>query len=148
MQWPRGLRTIPRSTEHLTDKLVECMDETWLIQLRKPRSGYATRTIKEIFTHLKTTAAKLTAKERTNPRAQIQQLEWNRTEHITKYFTDVEDLQIKIEGWIAGLDTTADAMDAATVQMKDNNLLDHRFMRDTASEKFLRAFLRGRLREL
>lgn len=115
--------------EHLTDKLVECMDETWLIQLRKPRSGYATRTIKEIFTHLKATAAKLTAKERTNLRAQIHQLEWNRTEHITKYFTDVEDLQIKIEGWIDGLDTTADAMDATTVQMKDSGLFDHRFMR-------------------
>ena len=39
-------------------------------------------------------------------------------------------MQIKIEGWIAGLDTTADAMDAATVQMKDSGLFDHRFMRE------------------
>jgi hypothetical protein len=51
------------------------MDETWLIQLHKPCGGYATRTIKEIFTHLKATAAKLMAKEQTNLRAQIHRLE-------------------------------------------------------------------------
>jgi hypothetical protein len=42
----------------------------------------------------------------------------------------MEDLQIKIEGWIPGLDTTEDAVDAATVQMKDSGMFDHKFMRD------------------
>jgi hypothetical protein len=117
-------------TEHLIDQLVESMDETWLLPLRKPRSGYATRTIKEIFNHLKAAAAKLTAKEKQLLRAQINNLEWNRTDHITQYFTDLEDLQIKIEGWIPGLDTTEDAIDAATVQMKESGMFDHKFMRD------------------
>jgi chromosome segregation ATPase len=106
------------------------MDETWILPLRKPRSGYATRTIKEIFAHLKATAAKLTAKEKQKLRAQINDLEWDRTNHVTQFFTDMEDLQTKIEGWIPGLDLTDDAVDAATVQMKESGMFDHKFMRD------------------
>ena len=117
-------------TEHLQSKLVESMDETWLLPLRKPRSGYATRTIKEIFEHLKSSAARLTAKQKTTLRGQINYLEWNRTTHITQFFTDMEDLQIKIKGWIPGLDMTEDMVDAATVQMKDSGQFDHKFMRE------------------
>ena len=42
--------------EHLQNEFQECMDEAWIIKLRKPRSKYTTRTVKEFLDHLKNNA--------------------------------------------------------------------------------------------
>lgn len=124
--------------EHLLEQFKQCINETWIIALRRPRSGYTTRTIREILAHLRTDVTSLTAEERTKLKKGIE-LEWDQTKHITQYFVAVEDEQIKIEGWIPGCNLDEEVMDAALMQMKACGLFDHRFMRDwdrkTAVEK-------------
>ena len=115
--------------EHLLKQFQECVDEAWIIQLRKPRSGYTTRTIKEIIAHLLSNITSLTAEERTKLKKGIE-FDWDQTKHITQYFVELENEQIKIEGWIPGCNLDEEAMDAALVQMKACGLFDHRFMRD------------------
>ena len=115
--------------EHLQNEFQECMDEAWIIALRKPRSKYTTRTVKEFLDHLRNTAAKLTSKQRQQLRERIK-FEWDQTKHITEYFTALEEMQLQIEGWLPDTNLDVEVVETAGAQMRDSGVFDKRFLRE------------------
>ena len=115
-------------TEHLRNQFEQCMDSTWIAQLKKPRGGFANVTVKQFFEHLRANVTDLTSKQEIELKKEIE-MDWDVSRDIKEYFTKMEQKQETLEGW--GVQVTAkEIVLAAVVQMQDSGLFDQRFLRD------------------
>jgi chromosome segregation ATPase len=103
------------------------MDATWIAPLKRPRGGFANVTIKKFLAHLRQNVAKLTNKQKSMMKKEIE-MEWDHTHDIQDYFTAMETKQMKLERWSITVETE-DMVTAAVNQMQDSGIFDHKFMR-------------------
>lgn len=114
--------------QHIQKQFIECIDSTWIENLKRHRTGYAHVTPRQFLDHLRTDVAKLTTRERNELKNRIH-IEWNQPEDIETFFKKMEEALYIAEKW----DVTIDAQDMlnhAVLQMEDSNLFDSDFMMD------------------
>lgn len=115
-------------TQHAMEQFQRCMDACWIETLKKNRTGFNNVTVHQVFNHLRTTAAKLSTKEKQALKEAIK-IEWNRGNDIATFFKDMEDAQWKAEKW--GVDTsTQEMVNHAVSQMEDSGLFEDNFLMD------------------
>ena len=115
-------------TQHAMEQFQRCMDPCWIKPLKKNRTGFNNVSIRQVFEHLRTTAVKLSTKEKTALKEAIK-IEWNRGNDIATFFKDMEDAQWKAEKW--GVETsTQEMVNHAVAQMEDSGLFEDNFLMD------------------
>ena len=114
-------------TEHLRREFLASIDAPWIVELKRPRGGYANVTVKDFLKHLRDQVAKLTSRERTAMKKEIEQ-EWDLTNDITEYFTKMQEALAKNERWGNEI-STKEMVDSAVIQMIDSGVFGHDFLR-------------------
>ena len=114
--------------EHFRREMQQCMDATWIAPLKRPRGGFANVTIKRFLAHLRQNVAKLTNKQKSARKKEIE-MEWDHTHDIQDYFTAMETKQLKLEHWNITI-KMEDMVTASANQMQDSGIFDHKFMRE------------------
>ena len=84
--------------EHFSREFQQCMDSTWISDLKRLCGGFVNVTVKQFFHHLHANVSKMSTKERREAKKEIE-IKWDQNKDILEFLEQMENAQMKLEHW-------------------------------------------------